>query len=146
MRLRMRKPDSGSDTLLNCAVRRGLHLEHRRRGDHILRHAVFNRGDRDRGLQVGAGPQQLEAKRQFLAAPDAGVGVEANAAVLLRAQFVEAGGQTIALRGVRRGCAALGIRQQGIEGERIGGGRRVGSRWVLGAHVDHGECEREYQH
>ena len=43
----------------------GLHLEHGRRRGHILRHAVFDGGDRDHGLQVVAGPQQLEAKRQL---------------------------------------------------------------------------------
>ena len=110
------------------------HLEHRRRGHHILGHAVLDGGDGDR-LQIGRRPQQLEPKRQILRAPDAGIGVEMNAAVLLRAQFVQRGGQAVALRRIGGRGPALGILQQGIEGERIGGRglrRRRGGPWLRG--------------
>ncbi len=104
-----------------------LHFEHGRGRHHVVRAAVFDGGDRDGGLQIVSGAQQLDAKRQLFAAPDAGVRVEANAAILLGTQFVETRGQAVALRSVGRRGPALGIRQQGVVAERVGG-RLLGVR------------------
>ena len=115
-----------------AAEQRRTDLEHGRRRHQIPRHAVLHRRDRhgDR-LSIVTGSQQLEPERHVLRAPDAGVGVEMNAAVLLRAQLIEPRGQRAALRRIGLFRAPLGVGQQGVERE------FVGDRFVV-----HGRCGR----
>ncbi len=110
----------------------------------IVRHAVLHGGDGDGRLQIIPGAQQFEAKRQVFGAPDAGVGIEVNAAVLLGAQFVEAGGQPVVLRRIGAGGAALGFRQQRVEGEWIVRRRLLGSGRLSGARTG-GKRRRQQQ-
>jgi hypothetical protein len=80
---------------------RGRDLEHGRSGDEVACGAALDRrhGHRRR-LLVEIRPQQLEAERQPLAAPDRGLAIEVDAAVLLRAELIDPGGQGAALRSV----------------------------------------------
>jgi hypothetical protein len=118
------------------------HLIHRGRRDQVLGHAVADGRDSDRGLLIGVRAQQLEPERQLFGAPDVGVGVEANAAVLLRAQFIQSGGQAVVLRRVGSGGPVLGVSQQGVESEGIRDRRRrVRSGRICGAR--NGDCQGE---
>ena len=136
MRLRSRNPDSGSDTFPNCAGSVDCISNIAGVATTSLRLSVVDGGDRDGGLQIVAGPQQFETKRQFLGAPDARVRIEANAAVLFGAQFVEARGQAVVLRRIGSSGPVFGIRQQGIVAERIGGRRLLGQAGAFAARAD----------
>ena len=126
---------------------RGAHVEHRRRRDHVLGHAVLDRRHRDHRLQVEAGAQQLEPERHAVRAPDTRVRIEVNAAVLLGAQLVQPGRQCVALRDVGHRCTAPGLRQHGIEGKSVGSDRLDRRRRRLfqrrgGSRGCHGERQR----
>ena len=116
---------------------RGSHVEHFRGGDEIVRHAVLDRRDgHRRRLQIEIRPQQLDAERQSLLAPDCRVAIEVNAAVLLRAQLVQARRQGAALRGVRFCREPLRLRKERVVAEGIPAGslgrRRLCGLWMFG--------------
>ena len=83
---------------------------------------------------VVARPQQLETKRQFLRAPDTRIRIEANAAVLLRAQFVERRGQRGFAAEYRAAPARFfAVVQQGLVAEGVARGGVVGALGAAGA-------------